>query len=101
MNHEYCTLEGNLPDPANADTSFDFASKHSCEFYLKQALEALKTAQNHENWDKYSLKTYYATDMNLEDSLIILQAATTQDWIKFLTGLAVQSSPGRNSITNS
>jgi hypothetical protein len=76
--YEYCTLEGNLPDLANADASFDFDSKHSCEYYLKQALEALKQAQNHENWDKYSLKVYYATDLNLEDGLILLQAATTQ-----------------------
>jgi len=77
--YEYCSLEGNLPDPINPDTSFDFPTKHSCEFYLKQALEALKMAQNHENWDKYSLKTYRIVDMNLEDGLNILQAAVVQD----------------------
>jgi len=76
--YEYCSLEGQMPDPLNSDTSFVFASKHSCEFYLKQALEALQMAQNHENWDKYSLKTYYATDMNLEDGLTVLQAAIAQ-----------------------
>jgi len=73
--YPYCCLESQMPDPIYADTSFDFSVKHSCEYYLKQALEALKQAQNHENWDKYSLKTYYATDMNLEDSLTVLQAA--------------------------
>ena len=80
MNAEYpyCCLESQTPDPTNPDISFDFASKHSCEYYLKQALEALKMAQKHENWDKYSLKTYYATDMNLEDGLIVLQAAIAQ-----------------------
>jgi hypothetical protein len=76
--YEYCSLEGNLPDLEDADTCFDFASKHSCEYYLKQALEALKQAQSHENWDKYSLKVYYATDLNLEDGLIVLQAAIAQ-----------------------
>ena len=74
----YCCLESQMPDPTNADTSFDFDSKHSCEYYLKQALEALKQAQNHENWDKYNLKVYYATDMNLEDGLTVLQAAIGQ-----------------------
>jgi len=73
--HPYCCLESQMPDPADADISFDFASKHSCEFHLRQALEALQMAQNHENWDKYSLKVYYATDMNLEDGLTVLQAA--------------------------
>ncbi|MBW4450826.1 MAG: hypothetical protein KME38_29390 [Spirirestis rafaelensis WJT71-NPBG6] len=76
--YEYCTLEGNLPDPIDADTSFDFSANHSCEYFLTQALEALKQAQNHENWDKYSLKTYYATDLNLEDGLIVLQAAIAE-----------------------
>jgi hypothetical protein len=76
--YEYCSLEGNLPDPIDVDTSFDFASKHSCEFYLKQALEALQKAQNHQDWDKYSLKTYYSVDLNLEDALVSVQAATTQ-----------------------
>ncbi len=79
MEYPYCCLESQMPDPINADTSFDFPTKHSCAFYLAQALEVLKMAQNHENWDKYSLKTYYSIDMNLEDSLIILQAAVSQE----------------------
>jgi hypothetical protein len=71
----YCCLESQMPDPTNADTSFDFPTKHSCEFYLTEALAALKQAQNHENWDKYSLKTYYSVDLNLEDALVAVQAA--------------------------
>jgi hypothetical protein len=73
--YEYCCLESQMPNPTSADTSFDFSVKHSCEFYLKQALEALQKAQTHENWDKYSLKTYYSVDLNLEDALVAVQAA--------------------------
>lgn len=56
-----------------------FETKQTCEDYLKAALEALQKAQNHENWDKYSLKVYRDTDMNLEDALSILQAAIAKD----------------------
>jgi len=49
--------------------------KFSCKDYLRQALEALQTAQNHQDWDRYSVKTYYAVDLNLEDALTVLQAA--------------------------
>ncbi len=81
MEHEYphCCLHSQMPNPDNADVSFDFDTKHSCDFYLGQALEALKKAQNHENWDKYSLKVYYDIDLNLEDAVIILQAAVAKN----------------------
>lgn len=57
----------------------NFETKQTCEDHLKAALEALQKAQNHENWDKYSLKTYYACDLNLEDALMALQAAIAKD----------------------
>ena len=53
--------------------------KVSCKDYLKEALEALQKAQNHQDWDKYSIKTYYAVDLNLEDALTVLQAAIAED----------------------
>lgn len=78
--YEYCCLESQMPDPINADTSFNFGShKRSCEFYLQQALEAIKQAQTHQDWDKYSVKTYYSCDLNLEDAVVALQASIAED----------------------
>ncbi len=69
-----------MPDLDNADTSFDFGTqKRSCEFYLQQALEAIQSAQRHQDWDRYSLKAYYGCDICLEDGLTALQAAIAKD----------------------
>lgn len=62
------------------DYSFhSYAAKPTCEFYLKQALEAIKAAQNHQDWDRYSLKAYYGCDLFLEDSLTAIQASLSKD----------------------
>lgn len=60
-------------------TYIDFKMKPTCEDHLKAALEALQKAQSHQDWDKYSLKVYYDVDLNLEDAIIVLQAAITKD----------------------
>ncbi|MGI8500683.1 MAG: hypothetical protein ACR2LR_06030 [Hassallia sp.] len=79
--YPHCCLESpQMPVLENTDTSFDFsANKRTCEFYLSQALEAIKAAQRHQDWDRYSLKAYYGSDICLEDGLSALQAAIAKD----------------------
>jgi hypothetical protein len=80
MEYLYCCLESQMPDPLDADMTFDFGShERSCDFYLKQALKAIQLAQSHQDWDKYSLKAYYGCDICLEDGLIAIQTAITVD----------------------
>jgi len=77
--YEFCSLESQMPDPINADTSFDFLDREfiaKAEIFtatkdLAAKIKSFK-ANHREAYNKLDFAVYDDTDLGLDDGSNVL-----------------------------